>query len=236
LPVLTYENKQHIKGAFLYAFTHTLPMLPSLTVLGMTYGILMQANGYGVLWSTLMSAIAFCGSMQFAAIPLMTTGFVPIQAFILSFLVNARHIFYGIPMLNKFKGTGNVRLFNIFALSDESFSLFCSLETPEKTERKYIYFWITFFIYIYWVVGTTLGAVVGSFINGNLEGLNFAMPALFLVMFLEQWEKAENRPMALIGFGCSIASLLILGSANYMIPAMILMAILLLGGRKRGWF
>jgi 4-azaleucine resistance transporter AzlC len=233
LQVQTYEIKQHVKGACFSAFPYTIPMLTSVTVLGMTYGVLMQSKGYGVLWSTLMSAIAFCGSMQFAAMALLTTAFMPAEAFILSFLVNARHIFYGIPMLNKFKGTGKIRGFLIYVLCDETFSMFCTNETPAKIERKYFYFWISFFVYLYWVVGTFLGGLLGNFMTFNLKGLDFAMTALFLVMFLEQLEKKGNRRIALIGFGCTIINLFIFGEKNFIIPSMILMVLVLMSGRKK---
>lgn len=223
------------KEAFYAAFPLTLPILPSLMVLAMTYGVLMEASGFGFIWAALMSAVAFCGTMQFAALPIMISGFAPVQGFILSFLINSRHIFYGIPMLEKYKDAGKLRPFLIFALNDESFAISCSTEPDQRITQKYFHFWVTFFTYINWLIGTMLGSVMGSFISGNVKGLEFAMTALFVVMFLEQLEKKENIKFGVIGLSCSIVSLLIVGPTAYMIPAMILMVICLLGGRKQGW-
>ena len=120
-----------IKSAFIAALPHTLPVLASFLILGMTYGVLMQTKGYGVIWSVLMSAVAFCGSMQFVAITLLTVAFNPLQAFLLSLTVNARHLFYGLSMLEKYKGLGKLRGFLIYTLCDETFSICCTLQPPE---------------------------------------------------------------------------------------------------------
>lgn len=227
------RKAKELRAAFKAAFPHTIPMLTSVPVLGVTYGVLMQTKGYGVLWSTLMSAIAFCGSMQFAAITMLTTAFTPIQAFLLSFLVNARHLFYGISMLDKYRGMGEIRGFLIYVLADETFSVCCTVEPSSKIVHKYFYFWVSFLVYFYWVTGTFLGGVLGNFIKFNTAGLDFALTALFTVLFLEQWKKVNNRLPALIGIVCSIFSLLIFGPRNFIIPAMIFMLILLMAWRKR---
>lgn len=125
------------------AFPHTIPVLTGFLTLGIAYGILMQTKGYGVGWSVLMSAVAFCGSMQFVAITLLTTAFNPIQAFLLSVMVNARHMFYGLSMLGKYKGIGKIRAFLIYTLCDETFSITCSIEPPPELDRKPFYFWVS---------------------------------------------------------------------------------------------
>lgn len=224
---------QKFKEAFKVAFPHTIPMLTSVPILGITYGVLMGTKGYGVWWSTLMSAIAFCGSMQFAAVPMLTTAFNPFQAFLLSFLVNARHIFYGISMLDKYKGIGKIRGFLIYVLCDETFSVCCTVEPPSKIERKYFYLSVSLLVYSYWVGGTFLGGILGDFIKFNTKGLDFALTALFTVLFLEQWKKPKNRPAAIIGVLCSVVSLFIFGRTNFIIPAMIFMVMILMTGRKK---
>lgn len=224
---------KELRDAFKAAFPYTIPMLASVLALGITYGVLMQTKGYGVLWSTLMSVLAFCGSMQFAAISMLTTAFTPIQAFILSFLVNARHLFYGISMLDKYRGMGKIKGFLIYVLADETFSVCCTVEPSSQIVRKYFYFWVSFLVYIYWVGGTFLGGILGNFIKFNTEGLDFALTALFTVLFLEQWRKPENRPAAIIGIVCSVISLLIFGQTNFIIPTMIFMVIVLMAGRKK---
>lgn len=226
-------NKREIKNAFLSAFPHTLPVLTGFSVLGIAYGVLMQTKGYGAGWSVLFSAAAFCGSMQFAAITLLTTVFNPIQAFIMSILVNARHIFYGISMLDKYKGLGKIKYFLIYTLCDETFSITCSVEPPDGISRKYFCFFISLLDYVYWVAGTFIGGVLGEIITFNTKGLDFVLTALFVVLFAEQIKQKENRWPALIGIAGTVVSLLIFGRDNMVIPAMIIIIIVLAGSRRK---
>jgi 4-azaleucine resistance transporter AzlC len=226
-------SNKDLKKAFLAAFPYTLPVLAGFSVLGAAYGILMQTKGYGPFWSVLFSAAAFCGSMQFVAITLLTSVFDPVSAFLLSVLVNARHLFYGISMLDKYKGLGKLRAFLIYTLCDETFSIVCSVEPPPDVEKKTFYFFVSLLNYIYWVAGTLLGGLLGSVITFNTEGLDFVLTALFVVLLLEQLKKAENRLPALIGIGSTAVSLLIFGSENLVIPAMFLIMLTLAGGRKK---
>lgn len=215
------------------AFPATIPVLTGYLCLGLAYGLLMAANGYGPLWATLMSAIGFGGSMQYVAITLLVTAFDPLQAFLLAVMVNARHMFYGLAMLDKYKGMGKFRPFVIYVLSDETFSLVSTLEPPEGVARRDLYFWISLLDYAYWVAATALGGLLGSLITFDTTGMDFALTALFVVLFLEQWKKRENRPAGAIGLGCAAVSLAVFGADNLVIPAMVLILAVLLGGRKR---
>ena len=215
------------------AFPVTIPVLTGFLCLGLAYGLLMQTKGYGPLWSTLMSAIAFGGSMQFVAVTLLTTAFDPIQAFLLSVMVNARHMFYGLSMLEKYRGLGKVRGFLIYVLCDETFSLVSTVEPPECVERKDFYFCISLLDYLYWVTATALGGLLGSFLTFDTTGMDFALTALFVVLFLEQWRKPENRPAGVVGILCAAGSLLVFGADNMVIPAMVLVLAVLLGARRR---
>ena len=168
-------------------------------------------------------------------ITLLTTAFDPLQAFLLSIMVNARHIFYGLAVLEKYKGLGKLRAFLIFSLTDETFSLVSTLEPPEGVARKDFYFWLSLLDYSYWVTGSAIGGLLGSLLTFNTTGLDFALTALFVVLFMEQWKKKANRPAGLIGIGCTVVSLLVFGADNLVIPAMVLIMAVLLGGRKRLW-
>lgn len=192
----------------------------------------MAANGYGPFWSALMSAIGFGGSMQYVAITLLVTAFDSLQAFLLAVMVNARHIFYGLSMLDKYKGLGKVRPFLIYVLSDETFSLVSTLDPSEGVERKDFYFWISLLDYSYWIIATALGGLLGRFLTFDTTGLDFALTALFVVLFLEQWKK-ENRPAGVIGLACAAVSLAVFGPDNMVIAAMVLILAVLLGGRKK---
>ncbi len=226
-------KQSEFQKAFLAAFPSTIPVLTGFLVLGMAYGVLMQTKGYGVIWAVLMSAIAFCGSMQFVAITLLTSAFDPIQAFLMSIMVNARHLFYGISMLEKYKGFGKIRGFLIYVLCDETFSISSSVEAPEGINRKYFYFTISFMDYLYWIIGTFLGGIAGKFITFNTKGLDFVLTALFAVLFLEQWKNKGNRIPELIGITGGIISLFLFGRGNLIIPAMVIILFLLITGRRR---
>lgn len=225
---------QHEKLAALRAaFPHTIPILTGFAFLGLVYGMLMASKGYGPGWSLLMSMVVFGGSIQYVAVTLLTVPFDPIQALILSLTINARHLFYGISMLKKYSGTGKLKYFLIFALCDETYSLTSTTAPPERISSKWFYFWITFLDYSYWVIASFAGGLLGSLIHISLEGLDFVLTALFVVLFLEQWKEKKNRIPALMGLASSVASLMIFGADNFIIPAMIMLAVLLICSRKK---
>ena len=210
------------KKALKAAIPHTIPVLAGFIFLGIAYGVLMASKGYGALWSLLMSTIAFCGSMQFVAITLLTSTFAPVQTFILTLLVNARHLFYGISMLKKYRGVGRLKPFLIFMMCDETFSVNYSAQVPEGVDKGWFYFFISFLNYSYWALGSVLGGLLGNFITFNTEGLDFSLTALFVVIFLDQWKERKNRIPALLGVGAASISLVIFGPSDFIIPAMIL--------------
>lgn len=214
------------------AFPATIPVLTGYFCLGLAYGLLMAANGYGPLWSVLMSAIGFGGSMQYAAVSILVTGFEPLQAFLLTLMVNARHIFYGLSMLERYKGLGWARFPLIYTLSDETFSLVSTLEPPEGVGRREFFLCISLLDYSYWVTATALGGLLGSVLTFNTTGLDFALTALFVVLFLEQWKERERRPAGAAGIVCAVLSLAAFGADRLVIPAMIMILAALLGGRK----
>ncbi len=220
-------------AAFRAALPATVPVMTGFFCLGVTYGVLMQTKGYGPLWSTLMSALAFGGSMQFVAITLLTAAFDPLQAFLLSVLVNARHMFYGLSLLEKYKGIGRIRPILIYLLCDETFSLVSALEPPDGVERREFYFWISVLNYSYWVAATAVGGLLGRYITFNTAGMDFALTALFVVLLMEQLKKRENRPAGLIGAACAAVSLAVFGADAMVVPAMVLVLAVLLAGRRK---
>ena len=215
------------------AFPHTVPVLTGYLVLGMAYGVLMQAKGYGAIWAFLMSAVAFCGSMQFVAITLLTSAFDPVEAFLMSLMVNARHLFYGVSMLGKYRGMGWAKVPLVYTLSDETFSIVSSVEPPEGMRARDFYLAVSILDYIYWVAGSVLGALAGKFIRFDTTGLDFALTGLFVVLFIEQVKNPENRRSGVIGMACTVAALAVFGADKLVIPAMILVLVVLLLGRKK---
>lgn len=221
------------RSALKAAFPVTIPVLTGYLCLGIAFGLLLRASGYGAVWAMLLSICCFAGSMQFVTITLLTTAFDPIQAFLLSIMINARHIFYGLSVLEKYKGLGKARAFLIFGLTDETFSLVSTLEPPEGVERKAFCFWITLLNYLYWNCGSVLGNLLGNIITFDTTGLDFALTALFVVLFMEQWKKRENRFAGVVGVACAAASLAAFGADRMVIAAMVLILPVLLGGRKK---
>ncbi len=202
------------------AFPLTLPICVGFLFVGISYGFLMNSMGFSFLYPMLMSIFIYAGSMQFVAANLLVSAFDPISAFILTILVNARHIFYGISMLEKYKGTGLKKGYLIFGMCDESFSINCTVKPPQGIDQGYFMFFVTLLNHLYWVVGATLGGVLGYVITFNTQGISFVMTALFVVIFIDQWKSAKNHLPALIGMVCSFVSLFIFGAANFMLPAM----------------
>ena len=223
----------HKNSALRAAFPATVPVLTGYLCLGIAYGVLMRTAGYGLGWAVFLSIVCYAGSMEFVTVTLLTSAFDPVQALVMSILVNARHCFYGLSILEKYRGTGWARPFLIFGLTDETFSLVSTLEPPAGVERRDFYFWISLLDYLYWQVGSVLGALIGGLLPFDTTGLDFALTALFIVLFLEQWRKRENRPAALIGLGCTAVSLAVVGADRLVIPAMVLILAVLLGGRNK---
>ena len=226
-------KQPHHAAALRAAFPATIPVLTGYLCIGMAYGLLMANAGYGVFWALLLSLLCYAGSMEFVAVSLLTAGFDPVQALLMALMINARHAFYGLSMLEKYRGTGWARPFLIFSLTDETFSLVSTLEPLDGVTRREFYFWISLLDYLYWQVGSVLGALIGGLLPFDTTGLDFALTALFIVLFLEQWRKRENRPAALIGLGCTAVSLAVVGADRLVIPAMVLILAVLLGGRNK---
>ena len=210
------------------AFVATLPVLTGYLVLGFGFGIIMRANGFGLALTFAMSLLIYAGSMQYAAIGLFTGGASLLTVALTTLMVNARHLFYGISMLEKYKHTGARKPYLIFGLTDETYSLVCG-ELPEipYEKRKDYYLLVTLLNHIYWVTGSVLGAAAGALLQFNSEGIDFALTALFLTVFTEQWLTAKTHAPALIGVGVSVGSLLLFGADGFLIPAMLVIAVLL---------
>lgn len=215
-----------------YAFKRSLPVMAGYIVLGMGFGILLETKGYSVWWALCMSVFIYAGSMQYVAIDLLSGGASLLSAALMTLMVNARHLFYGISMLDRYKDTGAKKPYLVFALTDETYSLVCSGDVPEGVDQKKYFFWVSLFDQCYWVIGSTLGALIGSILNFNTAGIEFSMTALFVVVFVEQWKSTSNHLSALIGVITSVICLLIFGPDSFLIPAMISITVILTLCRK----
>ena len=217
--------KQTMKSAIVA----TLPVLTGYLVLGFGFGIVLRAAGGSIVLAAAMSTLIYAGSMQYVAIGLLTGGASLITAALTTLMVNARHIFYGVSMLDKYRAVGARKPYLIFALTDETYSLVCTDALPVPDEqRKAYYLLVSLFNHLYWITGSVLGALVGSLISFNTEGIDFALTALFVTVFWDQWLSTKKHAPALIGVGAALACLLIFGSESFLIPTMLLIALILL--------
>ena len=224
------ENK-YLK-ALKAAFPHTIPIFAGFWFIALTYGIYMNAEGFNFLYPCFMSMAIFAGSMEFVTVTLLLGNFDPIGALMLTLMVNARHLFYGISMLDKFRGTGLKKLYLIFGMCDETFSVNCTADLPPDVDKGWFMFFVTLLNQIYWVVSSTAGSLLGYVIHFNTKGIEFVMTALFVVMFLGQWEKKENRVPALVGLIGTAVCLPIFGSKYFIVPAMVLIVAAFAVGKK----
>lgn len=209
------------------AFPLTLPVMAGYLVLGMGFGILLQSKGYHFGWAILMSLTIYAGSMQYVAVDLLSGGATLVATALMTQMVNARHLFYGISMLDKYRTLGRKRWMMIFELTDETYSIVCSHEPPEGVDRGRFFLAISMLDQSYWVVGCTIGAILGAVVPIDFTGVDFAMTALFLVIVTEQWLTNKNHLPALVGIGASVVCLVLFGADNFIIPAMIVITLAL---------
>jgi len=215
------------------AFPHTIPVMTGYLFLGIAFGVLLSAKGYHTGWAILMSVCIYAGAMQFVAIGLLTSAFSVVSAAFLTLMVNARHVFYGLSMLGKFRDMGGKKPYMIFSLTDETYSLLCSVKPPEGVDRKWFLFFIALLDHSYWILGGIIGSVVGSLFPFDSTGIDFVMTALFAVILIEQWEQNKNHAPALIGVFSSLLCLLVFGAERFLIPAMLLMLAIFFSFRKK---
>lgn len=208
------------------AFIDTLPIMAGYIVLGMGFGILIISRGYNIFVCLLMSIFIYAGSLQYLGVELLSAGANVVATVILSLVVQARHIFYGISMIDKFKKIKAKKPYIIFALTDETYSVICASDVEEKYEEKY-YFYVSMLDHIYWVLGSLLGASLGSLVKFNTKGVDFAMTALFISILVTQWQESKNRRYTLVGLALSAISLLLFGANKFLIPAMLGILVLL---------
>ena len=211
------------------AFTATIPVMTGYLVLAIGFGILLKTKGYGVGWSLAMSGFIYAGSMQYLAIDLLSGGASLLTTAVTTLMVNARHLFYGISMVERYADTGKKKPYLIFALTDETYSLVCSQESVKGIkEPKEYYFLVSIFNQSYWVAGSVIGSLLGNIIPFNVEGIDFALTALFVTIFVEQWLTTEEHRPALVGIVSSVACLILFGADNFLIPTMIIIVALLI--------
>ena len=212
-----------------YAFRQTVPVLCGYLFLGLAFGLLLQQAGYGWPWAVLTSVIVYAGSMQFVLVGLLGGGFASLLSVALTTLsVNSRHLFYGLSFLETFRKMGRAKPYMIFSLTDETYSLLCSLQPPKELDADRVRLYIALLDHAYWVAGSAAGAILGSVLPFDLTGIDFAMTALFVVIFVDQWRGAKSRLPAVAGLGFGLLWLVVLGPDRFLLPALVCTVLVLL--------
>jgi len=222
-------KKQTIKQAFI----KSIPVMAGYLFLGIGFGILMRNAGYGILWSASMSIFIYAGSMQYVGVSLLTGGASVLTTAITTFMVNARHLFYSISMIGKYKNAGKYKPYMVFALTDETYSLLCDGKVPEGVEPNLYRFLLSLFNHSYWVTGSIIGSLLGTVLPFSTVGIEFSMTALFIAAFTEQWIVAKDHIPAITGLVCTLLCLMVFGQENFLIPAMLLITLVLTLLRRR---
>lgn len=221
------------KEAIVKAFPYTIPVLTGYLFIGGAFGVMFADQGYNTLWAILMSVVVYAGSGQYLAVNFFVPGFSLVQAAFLTIMVNIRHVFYGLSLVERYNRFGKKRWYMIFGMTDETYSLICTTNVPEGVDEEKFLFSITLLDQLYWILGTIIGSFLATAIGFSSEGVEFAMTALFIVMFIELWYRRTNRPAELIGLAVSFVCLLIFGANNFVLPTMILIIAILMLYRKR---
>lgn len=223
--------KEKVK-ALKAAFPVTIPVMMGYLFIGVAYGVLMAGKGNALIWTFLMSLFVYAGSMQFVAVNFFAGPLNWAAVIIMTLMVNVRHVFYGLSMLPKFRDMGKKKPYMIFSLTDETFSLLCSANVPEGVNRNWFLFFISLLDQLYWIAGSLLGSIAGSLIPFNTKGIDFAMTALFVVIFTEQWESSKEHLPAIVGVAVSVACLFLFGASNFILPSMMGIVLVLTGSYR----
>lgn len=214
------------------ALIATLPVMAGYLVLGLGFGILLRVAGFGALWALAMSVTMYAGSMQYVGVSLIAEGTSLLTVAITTLMVQARHLFYGVSLIDRYRGAGIKKLYLMHALTDETYALVTGSHVPDFADAHHYYFAVSILNHSYWITGCMLGSLVGAILPFSSEGVDFAMTALFVTVFVEQWlSEKEHRP-ALIGLGATAVCLIVFGSESFLIPAMILILLSLVFLRK----
>ena len=209
-----------MKRTLPFALRQTLPVAFGYIFLGIAFGVILHEAGYGPLWALGISVFVYAGSMQFVLVPLLTAGAPLYTVALMTLLVNGRHIFYGLGFLESFRRMGRRFAYMVLSLTDETYSLLCSLDCPADVDEDDARFAISLLDHLYWVAGSVVGALLGQALPFDLTGIDFAMTALFVVIFIDQWKQFASHLPACIGLACAGVSLLLLGPERFLLPAL----------------
>ena len=230
--MIILEKQNTYRAAYKAAFPHTLPVLTGYLFIGIAFGVMFADKGYNFIWAGIMNLLVYAGSGQYLAVNFFDPSVSFLQVVFLTFMVNVRHIFYGLSLLDKFKVSGKKKPYMIFSLTDETYSLYFLTKTPQNVDEGKFLFAIATLDQSYWVIGSIIGGIAGTLIPFDSTGIDFAMTALFIVIFVEQWLQKKNRFPAIVGVVSSVVSLLVFGKDSFILPTMIVVMIVLLANHR----
>ena len=224
--VIMIERKQ--KGYISFALQKCAPVIPGYIFLGIAFGLMLQNAGYHVIWAFAISLFVYAGSMQMILVTLLSQGTGLITTVVMTFLINGRHIFYGLSFIDRYKNMGKKYPYMIFSLTDETYSVLCGLKVPKELDEKQVMFYISLFNQCFWILGSVIGSLAGQFITFDVTGIDFSMTALFTVIVIEQWVDKKNRVPIIIGFISAIVFLIVVGPDGFILPALTITVFILL--------
>ncbi|MDY6037637.1 MAG: AzlC family ABC transporter permease [Eubacterium sp.] len=221
-------NKETIKIILL----RTLPVMTGYIVLGIGFGIMLNQAGYGIGWSILMSSVIYSGTMQYVGVSLISGGASIFTTIMMALAINARYLFYGLSLIDRYRGSGIIKSYLIFAITDETYALICSSSIPSKMRPHSYYFAVSFLNQIYWIFGCAMGSLIGSNIKLETKGVEFALTALIISIFVDQWKTTEKHFPAIFGVSATVICLFLFGRENFLLPALLILVVGLILGRR----
>lgn len=226
-------NNKYIT-AFKAAFPLTLPICAAFLFLGISYGFYICSKGFSPWYPFFTSALVFAGSMEFVLVTMLLSAFNPLHCFFMAVMINSRHLFYGLTMLEKYKNTGLKKFYLIFGMCDESFAINCNVNLPPEIDRGWFMTFVNLLNQIYWVTGAALGGLLGNNLQLNTKGLDFSLAALFTAIFVSQWQSSDNHSPAILGVTISLICLIVFGSQSFIPIAMLLLLIIFITSYYKG--
>ena len=230
---LSKQEKKIIIRTFEYALEKSIPVLLGYLFIGIAFGLLLQKAGFSVIWAFLMSVFVYAGSMQYVLVTFLAAGTPLATVAIMTLLINGRHIFYGLSFIERFQKMGKRYPYMVFSLTDETYSLLCSVKEEEGIDEKRALFYIAILDHCYWITGSVIGSLIGQFITFNSKGVEFAMTALFTVIFVEQWRDAKSHIPAITGILSAVVFLILLGPDKFLIPSLFVTVFVLMVTRSK---
>ena len=221
-------RKEILKNAFI----KSIPIMFSYLFVSMAYGIMMEEAGFKWYYSLFISMTVYTGAFQFLLITFLSSGASILTIALMAFLMNSRQVFYSLTFVDEFREMGKKMLYMIHTMTDETYAVNLTLDSKGK-EKEDTMFLIALLSRCYLMIGAVTGGILGQVIPFDLKGIDFCMTALFIIIFIDQWEKADNHLPALAGLAVALICLITIGERNFILSSLLIISGMLLVVRKR---